>query len=469
MATIKHKLLVVGFFLTCLASVFGEVDRKDITLASRILKGLDDRNTKEWAINVLRQAAEIDSNAYAMNALGIAYFNGIGLEVDTLQAVKLLERAGALGYRKAFYNLGLAYKEGRYHLAQDFSKAYAYFERGSALNSAMCLYGQGYLLYKGFGCKQDYAKAVELFQRGADKDYNPCMYMLGLCYRNGYGIGQDLEKASFYLKRAATQNSGMAQDELNREFAEIDGSNRMQAKESHSFPEVMPEISPIIMDLSDLNGIYEGVIVTYDWSGQHAIDERMIKMETNSSGNSLVGYWYDDGDTIKIKASITDDGKLIFSKGTINLSDRYTNGEKFPFRFQSADICFEDQTITGRLRLYSIKQKEPDRPMYLMLQKQIPNEDMINKEGMSKRIYAYPYPFTNQLTVHFDLEKPTSDATLAFYNQYGVNIKNYPLGKLSEGSHNVDISPNISGGVYVLRLITKQEQFKNIIVRKRGF
>ena len=176
----RTRTVVIIMLLLSVSPIFSTEESENVKQAVSVLKGLDNSQTKTWAINVLRQAAETDSSAYAMNALGIAYMKGMGLEQDDSLAALWFERAGQNGYIDAFHNLGSFYKN---RPQQDFVRAALSFQKGAEAGSIMSLYDYGFMLYKGLGCNQDYAQAVSLFRRGADYDHSPCLYMLGLCYR----------------------------------------------------------------------------------------------------------------------------------------------------------------------------------------------------------------------------------------------------------------------------------------------
>ena len=113
--------------------------------------------------------------------------------------------------------------------------------RGTDNDCVMCYYDEGYMLYKGLGCRQDYAKAVELFGKGVDHNHAPCLYMMGLCYRNGYGVERDEERATFYLGQASKINYVPAILEQRRTSPE----NSLETENilaTNAVPEAMPEI-----------------------------------------------------------------------------------------------------------------------------------------------------------------------------------------------------------------------------------
>lgn len=75
-----------------------------------VLKGVYDDYPTKRAIDVLREAAEKDTVAYAMNVLGLLYMEGIETEKDPEKAILWLNRAGEHGYVTAYHNLGMLHK-----------------------------------------------------------------------------------------------------------------------------------------------------------------------------------------------------------------------------------------------------------------------------------------------------------------------------------------------------------------------
>jgi len=275
MKKLSHLGVVVIFLMMAIGNTYAAETIEDIRLAANILKGIDDSKDKTWAIGVIRNAAENDSNAYAMNVLGIACLHGIEMDENRESAIKWLEKAGQKGYKNAYHNLGMMFKDG---VPQDFEKACYYFKLGVEAGAYMCYYDLGYMFYKGLGCEQDYTRAAELFGLGVNKDHSPCLYMLGLCYRNGYGVDQDLAKAQFFLNRAAGLSYSRAIEEMKREQPENNWTPLDLDVDGVEIPASMPDIEPFITDCDGIEGNYRGVLVTYDWSGENVIDEKPLSI-----------------------------------------------------------------------------------------------------------------------------------------------------------------------------------------------
>lgn len=436
-----------------------------VSYATNVLKGLDDKTEKNVAIRILTECAMSD-NARAMNALGIAYMNGLGVLADSTQGLAWLEKAGEHGYAEAYHNAGMIYKDGRNGVRQNFTRAVEMFSKGVAAKSIMCHYDLGYMLYKGLGCTQDYGKAADLFQIGVDADHSPCLYMLGLCYRNGYGVERDTTRASFLLNRAATLNYRAAMEELARNRAE-NSWNEMEAivVQGMEVPASMPQIEPWITDVADLAGEYNGTLAIYDWSGHTVINELPLTVDMRCNGDTIQGIWREGADTVSFTATVTDCGSLKFHKSTIRKWDRYTDGATVLYRFQNADMCLENGMFIGSLRLYSVANKEPERPMYICLSKKTPTD---SASASSSHLNAYPNPFSSKINLSFELERPENNCYIGLYSQSGICTFSASLGRLSSGSHTFVISPNLPDGLYVMRVTAGDCRYQTIVMKKRN-
>lgn len=340
----------------------------EVMHAVGVLKGIYQDYTKEKAVSILLNAAENDTVAYAMNALGLAYMEGIGTEQNAEKAISWLKKAGENGYCDAYHNLGVIYKLGKCGEKQNFTAAYNAFIKGAEAGSDACRYGAGFMLYKGLGCAQDYGKAMELFQTASDNGNVYATYMLGLCYRNGYGTAQDEEQGMELLNQAATLGYSAAIEEMSRKNPENYLSGIIVSDSAFTdIPASMPEIKADVNDTTLLRGKYSGCVVMYDWSGRHVLGEKPVCMSVSRTGEEISGYLLLGTDSVPFKADITAEGSLKFKKSYVSLKERYTFNGKVQYRLDSADLDIWNDRIRGRLSLYSLSQREPERPMFMEL------------------------------------------------------------------------------------------------------
>lgn len=324
---------------------------------------------KRWAVKTLEKETAQDSVSYFMFYLGLAYMDGIGTEKDTAKAVVLMEKAGAVGYVRAYHVLGMRYKQGNSGVCQDFGRAYECFSRGAELSSTICQYAKGYMLYKGLGCKQNYQDAARSFLSAANDRDAKSWYMLGLCSRNGYGLVKDTAAATFCLKRAARMHCKEAKEELARSHEETYMHETYLDDERYSFiPDTMPDVRPSVADSILTDGSYSGFIVTYDWSGKYILDEQPLSMTVSRADGELSGTLTVGKDEVSYRGTLSG-GRLVFSDGNVTLPERYVRGGKMDYELDSMALDATDGKIRGRLNLYSAKLKEPGRPMYMELRR----------------------------------------------------------------------------------------------------
>lgn len=425
-----------------------QVTKDDVAEAVDVLKGNSISHTSEWAFRILQDAEDESIRPEARNALGVAYLKGLGVEKDSAMAVKYFEEAGKCGYASAYYNLGLIMKGAPYG-KQDFTKALGYFEEGARLGALNCCYLAGYMYYKGLGCRQDYSRAVEYFLKDEKGISLSCQYMLGLCYRNGFGVEKDDRKADGYLRKAALGNYRFAIEETLRENAEVEPPVRLSDSDADT-PESMPDVEAFIDRSTDLSGTYSGIIVTYDWSGAQVVREESLSVSFRKTGDSYSGIWIQGTDTLAVNAGIGTDGILRFEDSRMFIKDRYLEGSRIESLFQDASLALLGPSLTGGLRLYSLTEREPQRPMYLSLTRV--QDDTGGNASAGCHMAAYPVAGSSQIEVHLRLPRDIGNAALYLSDQSGLPVRSYSLGALGSGEHRFTISTNLRNGLYVVSM-----------------
>lgn len=442
------------------------VGNDEVMHAVGVLKGIYQDYTKEKAVSILLNAAENDTVAYAMNALGLAYMEGIGTEQNAEKAISWLKKAGENGYCDAYHNLGVIYKLGKCGEKQNFTAAYNAFIKGAEAGSDACRYGAGFMLYKGLGCAQDYGKAMELFQTASDNGNVYATYMLGLCYRNGYGTAQDEEQGMELLNQAATLGYSAAIEEMSRKNPENYLSGIIVSDSAFTdIPASMPEIKAEVNDTTLLRGKYSGCVVMYDWSGRHVLGEKPVCMSVSRTGEEISGYLLLGTDSVPFKADITAEGSLKFKKSYVSLKERYTFNGKVHYRLDSADLDIWNDRIRGRLSLYSLSQREPERPMFMELYRGAYGKTDNDNACADGYIAIAPNPFDSQFDAIFELRE-NATATARVFDKFGVLIWQQSLGTFEAGKHKVTLSPDIRPGYHVLNISAGKQVLRTIIVKK---
>jgi hypothetical protein len=344
-------------------------------------------------------------------------------------------------------------------------KAFYYFDKAAQSGHPAGYYNAGYMLYKGLGCSQDYQKAFAYFEDGAAKDYAPAMYMLGLCYRNGYGVERSEGNAHFWLAEADKKAYKFATDEIEAETPE-NSMNRTQLRSAQmmNVPMQYAQVRHLNPGM-DINGSYEGLLVTYDWSGKTIIRETPVVLNLLSDGKTVEGEWIEAGDTVSLKAEQEAD-KLRFIDTRQRRADHYTADNPALFRFEQAEIRVtadeSGTSLAGTIRMFSPESMEPERPMYLSLRK-ANNETSITPETAAGELKAYPVPFTNELNISFSMEEE-EQVRIGIYSYSGACVYLYDAGRLSAGEQHLTVSPSLPAGTYIIKLYAGRRSSQVIIV-----
>lgn len=462
------------FFASLLLAVFplsvlpchGQTDKEEWRLAVDVLKGKDTTHDKSWAFNLLSESQNQEKDAFVQNVLGIASLHGIGTEADTAKAVAYFEESGALGYTLAYHNLGMYYKYAA-NGKQDFAKAFDAFAKGAEAEDPSCCYDCGFMKYKGLGCKQDYAGSMELFSKAADFNHAPSIYMLGLCFRNGYGVEADTAIGNVYLRQAADLGFLDAVEELlNKEPENHSVCNYATLADDIEIPTEMPSIEPYIpLNNRVMTGSYQGLLVTYDWSGENVISEKPLAVDMTVMHDSAFGQWIQGADTVRFAAAIGIEGDFRFDGAEKVLYDRYSPNFTSRYRFEKVNMNYHRGYITGQLQLYSLDEMEPERPMYVALRKTASANGGVdeNKDEFAK-IVAYSDPYSDRITLKFELSSAVPTAQISIYDRTSLNVGNYRCEALDAGINTVTLSPNLRDGYYVINVIAGTQKFQAVIV-----
>lgn len=120
-------------------------------------------NNESEAFECLRELAETDDSYYQFQ-MAWSYAKGLGVQVDSVEAVKWYTKSALNGHSQAAFNLAWCY---------DF----------------------------GFGCTKDSKKALGWYEKSAELGNATAVYELGRRYFVGYEVERDVEKAMPYLKK----------------------------------------------------------------------------------------------------------------------------------------------------------------------------------------------------------------------------------------------------------------------------
>lgn len=210
------------------------------TEANFYLGELCDRyNYPERDYEKAREYYEADpDNPYSQIALGILYYNGRGVEKDTVKAQEIFDAvieadcvegyygSGRIAYDNEDYdtalecwnkvlegdeqlyiadamrNIGNLYYFGQ-GVEQDYAQAKEWWEKAAELGDAAAMSNVGVLYEYGEGVEYDYTQAVEWYEKGAELGNDTAMRGIGLMYATGKGVKQDYARAIEWWEEAA--------------------------------------------------------------------------------------------------------------------------------------------------------------------------------------------------------------------------------------------------------------------------
>ncbi len=487
-------------------------DAKALQLATLQLKeGSKEYNPKAGFATFKAKASQ--GNAMAMNGMGMIYCKGITVPVNELEAIQWFSKAGENGYAQAYYNMASLYKEGL-GVPKDNAKALSYyakaakagysrsyvmwghmvkqglgverdyklamdiFKQGAAAGDASCLYAQGYLHYKGFGTAQDYNKAVALFQEAADKNDPSGIYFLGYCYRNGFGVNIDNQKAKQLIQKAASMGVINAHTELANPEAE--NANPSQPKTvSVNTPNDLDKINTVEVPKKlinvkqritkdDISGEYTGQLMKYDWSGQNILTQTPISVTLDQDGKAIKGTWAEkEGDSISFNATI-EEKAIVFNNTKI---DRYVNlpePKLVTFMFKNAKLQIienqEDIYIAGNLQLYNIKEREDEKPMFILLERKATQSDA--QTALVSKLTVFPNPVTAQnFKLSFELKEQTP-IKIGIYDFTGLLVHQENITTHGLGLQEQIIPFTAQPGNYILNLYYGNQVIRTILIKK---
>lgn len=403
------------------------------------------------------------------------YKEGIGETKNPIKAITCFEKAAKAGYNQGWFYWGLMTTKGE-GVPQDYLLAMSIFKHGGDLGNSRCIYAQGYLNYKGFGCAQNYDKAKQLFEVAAEKGDKASMYMLGLCYRNGYGVVINIEKAKYWLNKSAALGYKFSYTEL----TEIDPEN-INPKNNKTDSSTIAEISKITEInvpetfqkvkqqpiKSDISGSYNGYLTYYDWSGQNNISSTPLEIELNQDGKELTGKWKEtNGDTTPFTAQIEENG-IIFKNSNIDRTEHFYKGSLNTYEFREAQLQLlqtdESLFLIGNLQLFNIKERENEKPMYLILEKKQVKTTEVPE--IISSVVIHPNPVVNDFNLSFNLAQ-AADVTMNIYYMTGRELYSEQWKNLQQGTQTKTLALNAPSGYYLLRLTYGNEVKTTLLIKK---
>lgn len=127
-----------------------------------IIQEKSKENNKNYKTALLCTIALAETQAFAMNNLGIYYYKGLGTERNFEKAVECFETAAAMGHKVAEFNLGFCYERGE-GVEKNLKKAFEQFNKADSADFHLAKVHLAFYYALGLGgIKQNLEKSREL-------------------------------------------------------------------------------------------------------------------------------------------------------------------------------------------------------------------------------------------------------------------------------------------------------------------
>ncbi len=165
-------------------------------------------------------SAANSGNADSQNQLGDAYYDGIGVEQDYIQAFEWYLHAAEQGHGKAQYNVAYAYANGT-GTQKNTSEAIKWYGKSADQGIALAEYVLAKLLIAGQFIEQDITKGLGLLQKASDQGLDLAQYDLGTIFLEGRIVVPDVNKGISFLVLSAEQGNKDAQYNLGLAYSSL--------------------------------------------------------------------------------------------------------------------------------------------------------------------------------------------------------------------------------------------------------
>lgn len=191
------------------ASAVADEDKtgEALYIVSRIHKegfGVVKRN-EEYALELLREAAD-RGYPVALSVLGMAYFDGDGVERNVETAKQWWLKAAAKGEDGAFYNLAVVYNG----IDRNYPEAVKWLRRAIDAGNIYAMKDLARLYAQGNGVPKDIKESVNLMRRAAIAGDQGARQLMVEYYVNGTGVPADAARAQAWALIAERKGDGIS-------------------------------------------------------------------------------------------------------------------------------------------------------------------------------------------------------------------------------------------------------------------
>jgi hypothetical protein len=189
-----------------------------------------------------------------------------------------------------------------------------------------------------------------------------------------------------------------------------------------------------------------------------------VDLKTQDEG-TFNGTWIEGNNaTVSLQGKITDT-QVLFDNTAYTKVDHYSAKKPAEFQFKDARlqvITYKDSSyIAGNLQLWSVRQNEPEKPMYISLVKTKKTTTITSLKN--DNLVVYPNPFSNSISFNLSL-KEQSTVNIALYSMTGTVIYTEKL-VLPAGDHNHTITVSVPSAAYMLKVNYGNSSKSTIVIK----
>jgi uncharacterized protein len=220
----------------------------------------------------------------------------------------------------------------------------------------------------------------------------------------------------------------------------------------------------------DIGGVYSGTLLRYDWSGQNVISQTPITVNLEQEELNLTGIWAEkEGDSIAFTAELKEK-MMTFKKSKIDRVEHFYKNSPKQYAFKNAKLqvieTTEDVYIVGNLQLYDTTEEENEKPMYLILKRQLEETISDSTLAVVSKMVVYPNPIpSNSFKLSFDLKEQTP-IVIKIYDLTGLLKHEQNLSTTGTGIQEQMIDFNAPTGNYILNLYYHDQVLRTILIKK---
>ena len=176
----------------------------------------------------LRNAA-MAADPTAAYEIGSRWFEGRGVQTNSVEARRWFEIALAHGFAQAAYRLGNIYEKG-YGTAKNPAEARRYYTVAAEAGHAKAMHNLAVLYSEGIDGKPDFKTAARWFRMAADRNVRDSQYNLGVLYARGFGVDTNMAESFRWFALAANQGDTDAAKKRDDVAGRLDAQTLTAAK-----------------------------------------------------------------------------------------------------------------------------------------------------------------------------------------------------------------------------------------------